>query len=80
MAFVKDLELSNGREVRLQPTQVTCFYKVGEVSSGKRLIQLTTNGSELRQKPGKTSQTLQFDEARARQLWTLLGKEFGFSA
>jgi hypothetical protein len=49
-------------------------------ASGAKLLQIDTYGSDVRQMPGKVSQTLQFDEARARQLWEVLGREFGFGA
>jgi hypothetical protein len=65
------------REVRsLQPTQVECRYLVKEID-GRTLLQLNTYGSEQRQIEGKLSQTLQFDESSARQLWDVLRSSFG---
>lgn len=77
MAFVKEFARSGSASVRVQPTQVICRYRTGD-ASGTRILQLDTHGSEQRELPGKVSQTLQLDEARARQLWELLGREFGF--
>jgi hypothetical protein len=77
MAFVKELIREQGGTVRVQPTQVVCSYKVAQHGSS-RIIQIDTRGSESRELPGKVSQTLQFDDLRARQLWELLSKEFGF--
>ena len=44
--------------------------------SGKRYVQIDTYGSAARQVPGKISQSIQLDEALAKQLWTILSKEF----
>jgi len=79
MAFVKELLHSDHRPLRIQPTQVVCRFSVDEIAAGQRVIQLDTHGSDQREIPGKVSQTLQLDEARARHLWEILGREFGFS-
>lgn len=77
MAFVKSI-VRDDRELRsLHPTQVTCKYLVAECD-GARILQLNTYGSSEREIPDKLSQTLQFDEQSARQLWALLSSEFGF--
>lgn len=78
MAFVKEFVRGASESVRVQPTNVICRYKVGSLMGGSKIMQLDTHGSEERELPGKVSQTLQLDEARARQLWELLGSEFGF--
>ena len=77
MAFVKEI-VASPKSIRIQPTQVICRYAVSEVAPGKRILQIDTAGSDQREIPGKVSQTLQFDEARARLIWELLGREFGF--
>jgi len=46
--------------------------------SGKRYVQIDTYGSATSQVPGKISQSIQLDEASAKQLWSILGKEYGF--
>jgi hypothetical protein len=78
VAFVTSLERSDRHTLRIQPSRVVCRYAVDHLASGSKLIQIDTQGSETRQLPGKVSQTLQFDAVRARQLWEVLGKEFGF--
>ena len=77
MAFVKRI-VADDREIRsLQPTQVECRYMVKEIN-GRMFLQLNSYGSDQRQIPDKLSQTLQFDEASARELWEVLGRNFGF--
>ena len=78
MAFVKDLIPADRKSLKIQPTQVVCRYSVDEVTPGRKIIQLDTHGSDRREIPGKVSQTLQLDEARARRLWEILRAEFGF--
>jgi len=78
VAFVTSLERSERQTLRIQPTDVVCRYSVDRMESGEKLLQVDTHGSADRQIPGKVSQTLQFDEQRARQLWEILGSEFGF--
>lgn len=78
MAFVKAL-VRDDKDIRgVQPTQTEARYKVQDVD-GRRLFQLNTYGSSERLMRDQASQTLQFDEARAKQLWEVLGKAFGFS-
>ena len=79
MAFVKSIERSKRRSLRLQPTQVSCQYTVDRVDSGSKVFQLDSLGSSSRQELGQVSQTLQFDEKQARELWNVLGREFGFA-
>ena len=77
MAFVKKV-IRDERELKsLHPTQVECSYMFKEVD-GRRLIQLNSYGSDQRDIPGKLSQTLQFDENSARELWEILGHKFRF--
>ena len=78
MALVVSLEKEADRTIRsVHPTQLPCKYMVGEFD-GKRVLQLNTYGSVSREIPGKLSQTLQFDEAAALQLYRMLKSEFGF--
>lgn len=80
MAVVVKLEpISRERELKLQPTKVTAQYGV-QRRDGKVFLQIDTFGSDDRDKPGKQSQTMQFTEETARELWTLLGREFGLRA
>jgi len=78
MALVVSLEKDDGREIRsAHPTRIPCKYMVAEFD-GKRLLQLNTYGSTDRAIPDKLSQTLQFDEYAALQLFRMLKSEFGF--
>ena len=79
MAIIEGFQRSKRNTFRIQPTSVTCHYAVFELDAGKRILQLDTSGSSSREIPGKVSQTLQLDEARARALWKLLASEFKFS-
>jgi hypothetical protein len=45
---------------------------------GRKLLQISTYGRDSRQLPGKLSQTLQFDEQAAFELFSILKSEFGF--
>lgn len=58
----------------LHPTQVVCHWSVAN-----GVLQLSTYGSEEREIPGKTSQTLQFPRESAEQLFQILKEEFEFS-
>lgn len=56
-------------------TDVDCGHRVVDLPGG-RLLQLDTYGSNERQMPGKTSQSIQLDEAAARDLVRVLLKAF----
>lgn len=56
-------------------SKVTCGYGVVEVE-GTRVLQLETYGTVDREIPGKVSQSLQLDEAAARELKQLLDSAF----
>ncbi|GAA6147627.1 MAG: hypothetical protein VX791_13345 [Pseudomonadota bacterium] len=78
MAYVTSVEKDDKRFVKsLHPTQLICTVVVGD-NNGKRILQLNSYGSAEREHPAKLSQTLQFDENSARQLYEALSKEFGF--
>ncbi len=78
MAMVVSLEEDEGRSIRsAHPTHIPCKYLIGTFD-GKKVLQLNTYGSAGRELPGKQSQTLQFDEAAAYQLFRMLKSEFGF--
>jgi hypothetical protein len=78
MAFVRLVEMDQERIVRSShPTQLVCKFLSGE-RDGKKLVQLNSYGSGGRENPDKLSQTLQFDEVSAGQLYMLLAQEFGF--
>jgi hypothetical protein len=57
---------------RAHPTEVECGYKSFVDSAGRHLLQFDTYGSDERVIPGKVSQSLQVDQARARKLIEIL--------
>ena len=59
------------------PTALVCRHLVGH-DGGGRVLQLNSYGSEGRDYPDKLSQTLQFDENSAKQLYDVLKEQFGF--
>ncbi len=76
MAIVTRIE-KDDRSLGAHPTRLVAKYIVAE-RDGKRVLQLNSYGSEDRQVPGKLSQTLQFTEESAYQLYRVLKAEFGF--
>jgi hypothetical protein len=80
MARIEQFRRSKRQTFKSHPTSLVCHYAFFETPSGKKVLQLDTAGSPTRENPGKQSQTLQLDAGPARQLWELLGREFGFSA
>lgn len=78
MALVTHLERAKVERTSIHPTQVTCKYIIVE-TDGRKLLQLNTYGSADREMPDKISQTLQFDERTALNLFNILKKEFGLS-
>ena len=77
MAVITSFEPSKKTKGARHPTELPGFYRfIG--SDGLKLIQIDTNGSDERAKPGKQSQTIQLDRASAEQLWLILSKEYGF--
>ncbi len=77
MAVITSFEPSRKTKGKRHPTQLPGFYRfIGSDDVG--LMQIDTNGSEGRAKPGKQSQTIQLDRTSAEQLWRILGKEYGF--
>ncbi|TCP20913.1 hypothetical protein EV656_11534 [Rhodovulum adriaticum] len=77
MAFVRHIQRDD-REIRsIHPTQLDCKYIVQD-KDGRKVLQLNTYGSEDRDIPGKLSQTLQFSEGSAKELYEILKREFGF--
>ncbi|MEM5477027.1 hypothetical protein [Pacificibacter sp. AS14] len=78
MAFVHKISKDEDREIRsLHPTRLECRYIASE-SNGMKILQLNSYGSDDRDVPGKLSQTLQFDENSAQELFQVLKAEFGF--
>ncbi len=77
MAFVRSIEKDDRSLRSAHPTELVCKYIVGE-RDGMKVLQLNSYGSGGREIPDKLSQTLQFGEESARQLFLVLKTEFGF--
>jgi hypothetical protein len=60
------------------PTEVECGWQVIDTPPNCRLLQLSTFGSEARLGERKVSQTIQLDEARARDLMEIMRRTFNF--
>ncbi|MDM9645203.1 methionyl-tRNA formyltransferase [Rhizobium sp. S163] len=76
MARITQFELASMQRFQLHdPIDAKIFVHEYD---GRRLMQISTYGRDSRQEPGKLSQTIQLDENAAKQLFDLLGKEFGF--
>jgi hypothetical protein len=80
MAVITNFQLSDKTGGSRHPTEVVGLYRVLSRDGYGPLLQIDTNGSEMRAKPGKQSQTIQLSKESAEQLWRILGKEFGFKA
>jgi len=77
MAYILDVERDDRTIKGLHRTAIPCRYSVA-VIEGKKTLQLTTYGSDNRIVTGQPSQTLQFTENTALQLYRILRAEFGF--
>ena len=77
MARVTEIQPDDKSFNRLHNTGLVCRYLIGYVN-GQRILQLNSYGSEGRQNTDSVSQTFQFDEHSARQLFDVLREEFGF--
>ena len=78
MAIVERFERQQ-RQPKTQPTSVICHWSVLRGDNGKvSLLQFDTRGSGSREKPEKQSQTLQFTQESAKELFEILKAEFGF--
>jgi len=75
MAVVRSVEWVN-EGGRVHPTEVDCELRaVGE--QGQSYLQISTFGSDYRQREKKVSQTLQFDQRAALQLAAHIEQLFG---
>lgn len=74
MARVRSFALSS-QEIRPHPTTVECEHRL--IGAGdERLLHLSTFGSSSRQSERKSSQSLQFDLAMARELVDIIVESF----
>lgn len=74
MARVRSISPSDQR-IKPHPSEVDCEYTVVE-GSGMRLLHLSTFGSDDRASERKSSQSLQLDVERARELVDIIVKTF----
>jgi hypothetical protein len=77
MAWVTTVR-EGGRTGRIQPTHVQAIVKIFETDGSRSIVQIDTHGSDERQIPGKVSQTLQFGEEAAKQLFDILKRTYRF--
>jgi hypothetical protein len=76
MALISSFSAANPRRLNLHG-KIEASYLADEYD-GKKLLQIDTRGSSVREVPGKLSQTIQLDEISARQLFEILREHFGF--
>jgi hypothetical protein len=62
------------QSVRPHPTEVDCYYQL--LGGASPRLHLSTFGSDHRQSAPKSSQSIQLDEQRARQLIDILERAF----
>ena len=75
MALVSSIEHVSRDQAKVhKPTRCTYFEFLDH--DDKRYLQFDTYGSEDRQFPDKTSQSMQFDESAARQVLTIIREVF----
>ena len=75
MALIRSFESATASARQRVHGEVECGFSTFECD-GRRYIQLDTYGSPERAIPGKVSQTIQLDEAGARDLKRLLTRVF----
>jgi len=74
------------RIIKLERAEMQRFQLHDEVDAkffiqdydGRKLLQISTYGRDSRQDRGKLSQTVQFDEQAANELFSILKSDFGF--
>ncbi|KSW20823.1 hypothetical protein ATM99_15165 [Cellulomonas sp. B6] len=74
MARVRSFSPST-QDIRPHPTEVDCEYRV-VVDADRRLLHLTTFGSDDRASRAKSSQSLQVDVDAARELIVIIETAF----
>ncbi|MEU4036608.1 hypothetical protein [Streptomyces collinus] len=74
MALIKEFQSVSSESQRLHGP-VTCGYRTF-TTAGRRVLQLDTYGSTDRQIPDKISQSVQLDEAAARELLKIIQNSF----
>jgi len=77
MAWIKSFETRAGKG-KLQPSQVIGLVKIFELTDGRPVVQIDTNGSADRANPGKQSQTIQLGRDAARELFDIFKRTYDF--
>lgn len=75
MARVRSIHAGT-QNVRAHPSEVDCYFQAITSETGEKLLHLTTFGSDGRASSPKSSQSLQIDRSRARQLLEVLRDTF----
>ncbi len=75
MAIVRELCL-RVLEKDSPHTEAECTYSIVEESSGTKMLQIDTYGSQHRRVPGKMSQSIRFSPEALKQLREILRKHF----
>ncbi len=78
MAIVRSIDWVN-EGGRVHPTEVDCELRAIK-NDGEIYLQVSTFGSDYRQREKKVSQTLQFDRSVALRLAAYIEKTFGKGA
>lgn len=78
MALIKCFERMDRSLKGLHPSEVVGFFGVIK-NDGRTVLQINTYGSIDRQDLGTLSQTVQLTPESAKELYDILGREFGFS-
>lgn len=73
MAVIRKF-VAGTQKVRPHPTEVDCYYQV--LPGANPRVHLSTFGSEERASEPKSSQSIQIDEERARELVRILKRAF----
>jgi hypothetical protein len=76
MALIKAFE-ERPRDRQSLHDAIDATYVVFE-REGRKFVQIDTRGRAERENPEKVSQSLQFDESSARELFDILRSAFGF--
>lgn len=76
MAVIRSFSAGH-QNVQVHPTEVDCYFQMVAADDGTRYLHLTTFGSEGREVPGKSSQSLQLNAESARNLARIIEETFG---
>ena len=75
MARIRRFE-KGGQDVRPHVSEVDCYFQVLVDADGRKLLHLSTFGSDQRQSKPKSSQVLQLDESAASELIEIVRSAF----